>query len=68
VLTQRAAADLPRFKRWTSTAFYRLLSAIADTRITPRSADYRLLSRRALDALGTMREYQRFLRGMVAWA
>jgi len=28
VLTQRAAADLPRFKRWTSTAFYYLLSAI----------------------------------------
>ena len=34
VLTQRAAADLPRFKRWTSAAFYRFLSAIADTRIT----------------------------------
>ena len=63
-----AAADLPRFKRWTSAAFYRLLSAIADTRITSGSADYRLLSRRALAALRGMREYHRFLRGMVAWA
>jgi len=68
VLTQRIAADLPRFKRWTSSAFYRLLSAIGNTRITPRSADYRLLSRPVVDALRQMREYHRFLRGMIAWA
>lgn len=68
VLTQRVAADLPRFKRWTSAAFYRLLSLIGNTRVTPGSADYRLLSRRVLEALRHMREYHRFLRGMVAWA
>ncbi len=68
VLTQRVAADLPRLKRWTSTTFYQLLSAIADTRITAGAADYRLLSRRVVDALREMREYHRFLRGMVAWA
>jgi dolichol-phosphate mannosyltransferase len=67
VLTRRVAGELPRFKRWTSAAFYRILSAIADTPITSGSADYRLLSRRALDALTHMREYHRFLRGMVAW-
>lgn len=68
VLTQRVSADLSRFKRWTSTAFYRLLRAIADTPIAFGSADYRLLSRRVVDALREMREYHRFLRGMVAWA
>jgi dolichol-phosphate mannosyltransferase len=68
VLTQRVAADLPRLKRWSSTAFYQLLSAIADTRIGAGSADYRLLSRRVVEALRDMREYHRFLRGMVAWA
>ena len=67
VLTQRVATDVSRFKRWTSSAFYRLLSAIADTPITAGSADYRLLSRPVLDALREMREYHRFLRGMVAW-
>jgi len=67
VLTQRVAADQPRFKRWTSTAFYRLLSVIGDTAITAGSADYRLLSRPVLAALREMREYHRFLRGMVAW-
>ena len=68
VLTQRVATHVPGFKRWTSTAFYRLLSAIADTPITAGSADYRLLSRPVLRALREMREYHRFLRGMVAWA
>ena len=68
VLTQRVAADLSRFKRWTSAAFYQLLSTIGNTRMTAGSADYRLLSRRVLEALRQMREYHRFLRGMVAWA
>jgi glycosyltransferase involved in cell wall biosynthesis len=68
VLTQRVGTDRPRFKRWTSKGFYRLLSAIGDTQITAGSADYRLLSRPVLEGLREMREYHRFLRGMVAWA
>ena len=68
VLTQRVLGDRSRFKRWTSAGFYRLLSAIGDTRMTPGSADYRLLARPVLEALRQMREYHRFLRGMVAWA
>jgi dolichol-phosphate mannosyltransferase len=67
VLTQRVTADRPRVKRWTSRAFYRLLSRIGDTPITDGSADFRLLARPVLEALRGMREYHRFLRGMVAW-
>ncbi len=55
------------FKRTTSGAFYWLLSKIGDTRIIPGAADYRLMSRAVVDALRGMREYHRFLRGMVAW-
>jgi polyisoprenyl-phosphate glycosyltransferase len=68
VLTERVAAELPRVKRWTSAVFYRLLGVIGDTRIPARSADFRLVSRPVLEALRQMREYHRFLRGMVAWA
>ena len=68
VLTQRVTADRTRVKRWTSRAFYRLLSGISDTPITDGSADYRLLARPVLHALRGMREYHRFLRGMVAWS
>jgi len=67
VLTQRVATDQSWFKRSTSAAFYRMLSVIGDTAITAGSADYRLLSRPVLTALREMREYHRFLRGMVAW-
>ena len=68
VLTQRVAGPEPRWKRWSSTGFYQLLRGIGETRMTAGSADYRLVSRPVLDALRQMREYHRFLRGMVAWA
>jgi dolichol-phosphate mannosyltransferase len=68
VLTQRVGEkQLPIFKRLTSNLFYQITNRIANTQITPDSSDFRLLSRRALDALRSMPEYHRFLRGMVAW-
>ncbi len=68
VLTQRVEAQQAGwFKRWTSDAFYRWLNRLSNTRILPGGGDFRLLNRRAADALSQMREYQRFLRGMVAW-
>ncbi len=68
VLTQRAEGQRASiFKRASSALFYRLLNRLGNTRILPGSADFRLLNRRALDALSQMREYQRFLRGMVSW-
>ena len=68
VLTQRAdTEDESGFKRWTSAQFYRLINRIGDTRVLPGGADFRLLARPALEALRGMREYHRFLRGMVSW-
>ncbi len=69
VLTQRAdEASAGSFKHATSALFYRLLNRIGNTRILPGSADFRLLARPVVDALRQMREYHRFLRGMVAWS
>ena len=68
VQTQRMdEAEPASFKKWTSSLFYRLINSISGTHILPGAADYRALSRRAVDALKTMPEYHRFLRGMVAW-
>ena len=65
---QRAEdAQLGSFKKWTSGLFYRLLNFISGTRVLPGAADFRALSRRAVDALKSMPEYHRFLRGMVSW-
>ncbi len=56
-----------RFKRLTSHLFYKVINRIGNQKITPDAADFRLLSRRAVDALKSMPEYHRFLRGMVSW-
>jgi dolichol-phosphate mannosyltransferase len=56
-----------RVKLATARWFYRLFARIADVDLRPNSGDYRLLDRRALDALLRMRERNRFLRGMTAW-
>ncbi len=68
VLTQRMEQGEPSgFKRWTSHFFYRLINRIGDTNIQPGGADFRLLNRSVVQSLRGMREYHRFLRGMVAW-
>lgn len=51
----------------TAHAFYRLLGYLGDTRAPLDAGDFRLMSRRALDALLRMREKHKYLRGMVGW-
>jgi len=68
VQTQREDQAQPAsFKKWTSILFYRLINVISGTRVLPGTADFRALSRQAVDALKAMPEYHRFLRGMVSW-
>ncbi|HEY3313417.1 MAG TPA: glycosyltransferase family 2 protein [Anaerolineales bacterium] len=68
VQAQRIEADETfTFKRVSSNAFYSLLNRISGTHVEPGAADFRALSRQALDGLKTMPEYHRFLRGMIAW-
>lgn len=55
------------FKRWTSSTFYRIINFIGSTKLQESGADFRLLNARAVLALGSMPEYHRLLRGMVAW-
>jgi len=69
VYGQRTARDGESWpKRLTAWAFYRLMRLFLHPNLPPDAADFRLLSRPCLDALRTMRETHRFLRGMVAWA
>jgi len=55
------------FKRATAHGFYRMLSRATEIDIPLDTGDFRLMSRRALDALLAMPEQARFIRGMVAW-
>lgn len=56
-----------RFKLWTAALFYRTMQAIGAKHVRADSGDFRLLSRRAVNALGSLRETHRFIRGMVGW-
>ena len=68
VLMQRLdRIKLPAFKRLTSSGFYWVIKRLSNTPIIPGAADFRLMSRNAVQALRQMPEYHRFLRGMVTW-
>lgn len=54
-------------KRGTAALFYRLLRALAKIEIPPDAGDFRLMSRRAVDALQSLRERHRFVRGLSSW-
>jgi dolichol-phosphate mannosyltransferase len=68
VYAQRAVRDgETRFKLLTAALFYRLIRRITSVNIPQDTGDFRLLDRRVVDALVTMREQRRFMRGLSAW-
>lgn len=54
-------------KRMSSSLFYRIFSWLSETDLAPGAADFRLLSRPALEALVSLPEKSRFLRGLTSW-
>lgn len=55
------------FKKATARAFYRIINFISDVDIPRNTGDFRLMNRRAVDALILLKERHRFLKGMFAW-
>lgn len=55
------------FKLWTAKIFYRFINRLSDTRIPLDTGDFRLMDRRVVDALLSMPERDRYVRGMVSW-
>jgi dolichol-phosphate mannosyltransferase len=55
------------FKTKTAAMFYRLIYKITDVKIPIDTGDFRLIDRKVLSVMNTMREKHRFLRGMSAW-
>lgn len=68
VYARRTARDgESAFKKATATAFYRVIQRVSRVQIPTDTGDFRLLSRRAVSALGTLREHHRFMKGLFAW-
>lgn len=55
------------FKLLTAKIFYRLIYRITDVDIPMDTGDFRLMDRKVVDALQSMREHNRFIRGMTSW-
>jgi polyisoprenyl-phosphate glycosyltransferase len=68
VLTEREDDPYqPWLRRVTSRGFFRVMKAMSERQVQVAASDYRLLSRKAIDALLQLRETHRFLRGLVDW-
>lgn len=64
---RRARLDEVFWKKWAAAIFYRLLQSITRIDIPLDTGDFRLISRKVLLRLSSMRELDRFLRGQIAW-
>jgi len=64
---RKSRAGESAFKRLTARVFYRLIRRLTNVSIPVDTGDFRLMSRRVVDALGETREKHRFLRGLVSW-
>ncbi|MDC8011319.1 glycosyltransferase family 2 protein [Tahibacter soli] len=65
--TRASRAGETAFKKFTSAAFYRVMERMTDLPIPRDTGDFRLMSRRAIDALKQLRERQRFMKGLFTW-
>jgi dolichol-phosphate mannosyltransferase len=64
---RRSRKGESKFKLLTARAFYRINRQLTDVSIPVDTGDFRLMSRRVVDALKQVRERHRFLRGLVSW-
>ena len=59
--------DAGTFKKISSRQFYKLINRLSDVRIEPAAADFRLMNRKTVDAFLSIKEKDRFTRGLVSW-
>lgn len=62
---RKATEDATWFKNITSRLYYKLINSMSEVRVTPGGSDFRLMDRKAVDALNRFRERARFIRAMV---
>jgi glycosyltransferase involved in cell wall biosynthesis len=66
-MRRRSRAGESWLKRASAYAYYRLLSRLSRAAIPPDTGDFRLMSRRAADALLRLPERCRYMKGLYAW-
>jgi polyisoprenyl-phosphate glycosyltransferase len=66
-MRRASRADESWFKKATARWFYRMIGRVSDIEIPADVGDFRLLSRRAVDAIMRFPERTRFMKGLYAW-
>jgi len=64
---RKETADAGPIKNLTAHLFYKLINALSDVHVVKGAADFRLMSRKAVNAFLQIRERDRFTRGLVSW-
>src|SRR5699024_1450996 len=67
VYTVRLNREESYIKKITSKLYYRILQKTTEENVYPNSGDFRLLDRKCVDALTSMRETERYTKGMYGW-
>ena len=67
VYGERVSRDAPRMMRIFYKSFYRVFQRAAYVKVPLDAGDFSLIDRRVVDALRSMPEKQRFVRGLRAW-
>lgn len=67
VVARRTRDGEPWTRTMATRLFYLLLNRLSEVRIEDGAGDFRLLSRRAVDAVLSLSEYNRFSKGLFAW-
>lgn len=56
-----------KFKSFLSDQFYQVINRISQTNIVPGARDYRMMTRQMVDAVLSLKEYNRFSKGIFSW-
>lgn len=67
VTVRKSTENATIFKMLTAKIFYKILNNLSDLQLNEGEADFRLMDRKALDALNAMPETPKFYRGLVNW-
>ncbi len=57
----------PRLRSYFANKFYTIINSISKTEIVPGARDYRLMTRQMVDAIVSLKEYNRFSKGLFSW-
>lgn len=56
-----------KFKSFLSEQFYHVINKISQTNIVPGARDYRMMTRQMVNAVLSLKEYNRFSKGIFSW-